>query len=32
MEVTVEAQDVSGKPLTLEGSGLLVRIFQPGCE
>ena len=28
MEVTVQAQDTSGKPLTLEGSGLLARAFQ----
>jgi peptide deformylase len=28
MEVTVAAQDLSGKPLELEGSGLLARAFQ----
>jgi peptide deformylase len=28
MEVTVEARDTSGKPLVVEGSGLLARAFQ----
>ncbi|HVD16329.1 MAG TPA: peptide deformylase [Actinomycetota bacterium] len=28
MEVTVDAQDVAGQPLRLEGSGLLARAFQ----
>jgi peptide deformylase len=28
MEVTVEAQDVYGTPITVEGSGLLARVFQ----